>query len=173
MGPDDGSIVNIGSIVGDARRQASAYNCEQSPQGNAITVSHSQELAPRKIRVNALNPGMIETVGPCASGLREGEFREQQEKTTHLGRTPRRTTSLWPLRCWSATMPAGSPETACFSICARVPLPPMSRPWGCKTHAMVGWSGWERVTSFRPWGKKPASMDIVSSIAPPPSCSPI
>jgi hypothetical protein len=94
----------------------------------------SQELAPRKIRVNALNPGMIETVGPRASGLHEGEFRDRQEKTTHLGRTPRRTTSLWPLRCWSATMPAGSPETACFSICARVPLPPMSRPWGCKTH---------------------------------------
>jgi hypothetical protein len=57
------------------------------PQGNAITVSHSQELAPRKIRVNALNPGMIETEGLRASGLHKGEFREQQEKTTPLGRS--------------------------------------------------------------------------------------
>jgi 3-oxoacyl-[acyl-carrier protein] reductase len=86
MGPDGGSIVNIGSIVGSMPApQASAYSASKAA-ANAITISLSQELGPRKIRVNSLNPGMVETEGLRASGLHEGEFREQQEKTTPLGR---------------------------------------------------------------------------------------
>src|SRR5260370_9754743 len=53
---------------------------------DAITVSLSQELGPRKIRVNSLNPGMVETEGLRASGLHEGEFRERQDRETPLGR---------------------------------------------------------------------------------------
>ncbi len=64
---------------------AAAYSASKAAV-NAITVSLSQELGPRKIRVNSLNPGVVETEGPRASGLHEGEFREQQEKTTPLGR---------------------------------------------------------------------------------------
>jgi len=86
MGADGGAIVNIGSIVGSMPApQASAYSASKAA-ANAITVSLSQELGPRKIRVNSLNPGMVETEGLRASGLHEGEFREQQEKTTPLGR---------------------------------------------------------------------------------------
>jgi 3-oxoacyl-[acyl-carrier protein] reductase len=44
------------------------------------------ELGPRKIRVNSLNPGMVETEGLRASGLHKGEFREQQDRETPLGR---------------------------------------------------------------------------------------
>jgi 3-oxoacyl-[acyl-carrier protein] reductase len=86
MGSDGGSIVNIGSIVGSMPApQASVYSASKAAV-NAITVSLSQELGPRKIRVNSLNPGMVETEGLRSSGLHEGEFREQQEKTTPLGR---------------------------------------------------------------------------------------
>lgn len=86
MGPEGGSIINIGSIVGPMPApQASAYSASKAAV-DAITVSLSQELGPRKIRVNSLNPGMVETDGLRASGLHEGEFREQQEKTTPLGR---------------------------------------------------------------------------------------
>lgn len=86
MEPDGGSIVNIGSIVGSMPApQASVYSGSKAA-ANAITVSLSQELGGRKIRVNALNPGMVETEGLRTSGLDEGEFREQQEKTTPLGR---------------------------------------------------------------------------------------
>ena len=86
MGPEGGSIINIGSIVGPMPApQASAYSGSKAAV-DAITVSLSQELGPRKIRVNSLNPGMVETEGLRASGLHEGEFREQQEKTTPLGR---------------------------------------------------------------------------------------
>jgi 3-oxoacyl-[acyl-carrier protein] reductase len=86
MGPDGGSIVNIGSIVGSMPTpQAAAYSASKAAV-NAITVSLSQELGPRKIRVNSLNPLVVETEGLRASGLHEREFREQQEKTTPLGR---------------------------------------------------------------------------------------
>jgi 3-oxoacyl-[acyl-carrier protein] reductase len=46
----------------------------------------SQELGPRKIRVNSLNPGMVETEGLHAGGLAEGDFRKMMESQTPLGR---------------------------------------------------------------------------------------
>jgi 3-oxoacyl-[acyl-carrier protein] reductase len=86
MGPDGGSIVNIGSIVGSMPApQAAAYSASKAA-ANAITVSLSQELGPRRIRVNSLEPGMIETEGLRASGMNEGEFRDYMEKSTPLGR---------------------------------------------------------------------------------------
>ena len=86
MGPHGGSIINIGSIVGPMPApQASTYSASKAAV-DAITISLSQELGPRKIRVNSLNPGMVETDGLRASGLDEGTFRQQQEKETPLGR---------------------------------------------------------------------------------------
>lgn len=86
MGPEGGSIVNIGSIVGSMPApDASTYSASKAAV-NAITVSLSQELGPRKIRVNSINPGMVETDGLHAAGLHEGQFREYMEKTTPLGR---------------------------------------------------------------------------------------
>ena len=86
IGPDGGSIINIGSIVGPMPApQASAYSASKAAV-DAITISLSQELGPRKIRVNSLDPGMVETDGLRASGLHEGAFREKQERETPLGR---------------------------------------------------------------------------------------
>jgi len=86
MGPEGGSIVNIGSIVGSMPApQASTYSASKAA-GNAITISLSQELGPRKIRVNSIEPGMIETEGLRAAGMNKGEFRDVMEKTTPLGR---------------------------------------------------------------------------------------
>jgi 3-oxoacyl-[acyl-carrier protein] reductase len=89
MGPDGGAIVNIGSIVGPMpAAQASAYSASKAAV-DAITDSLSQELGSRKIRVNSLDPGMVETEGLRASGLHEGALREQMDKTTPLGRIGR------------------------------------------------------------------------------------
>jgi len=86
IGTEGGSIVNIGSIVGAMPApQASVYSASKAAV-DAITVSLSQELGPRKIRVNSLDPGMVETDGLRASGLHEGPFREQQERETPLRR---------------------------------------------------------------------------------------
>lgn len=89
MGSEGGSIVNIGSIVGPwPAPQASTYSASKAAV-DAITISLSQELGPRKIRVNSLDPGMVETEGLRASGLSESDFRDTIEKTTPLGRIGR------------------------------------------------------------------------------------
>jgi 3-oxoacyl-[acyl-carrier protein] reductase len=53
---------------------------------DAVTRSLAKELGPRKIRVNAINPGMVETEGFRAAGLEESDVRKQVEAQTPLGR---------------------------------------------------------------------------------------
>ena len=89
MGPEGGSIVNIGSIVGPMPAPGAAAYSASKAAVDAITISLSQELGPRKIRVNSLDPGMIETEGLRAAGMHEGQFRDYMEKTTPLGRIGR------------------------------------------------------------------------------------
>ena len=53
---------------------------------DSITVSLSKELGVRKIRVNSLNPGLVETEGTASQGVLEGAFHDDILKTTPLGR---------------------------------------------------------------------------------------
>jgi 3-oxoacyl-[acyl-carrier protein] reductase len=86
FGPDGGSIINISSIVGQMPvPQASVYSATKAAV-DAITISLSQELGPKKIRVNSLNPGMVETEGLHAVGFAESDFRKHVESITPLGR---------------------------------------------------------------------------------------
>ena len=85
MGPG-GSIINMSSIAGPMPiKQASVYSATKAAV-DAITVALSQELGPRKIRVNSLNPGMVETEGLHATGFAKGDFRSMVESNTPLGR---------------------------------------------------------------------------------------
>jgi 3-oxoacyl-[acyl-carrier protein] reductase len=56
---------------------------------DAVTRSLAKELGPRRIRVNAINPGMVETEGFRTAGLEESDFRKQVEAQTPLGRIGR------------------------------------------------------------------------------------
>ncbi len=86
IGSRGGSIINISSIVGQMPfKQASVYSASKAAV-DAITISLSQELGPKKIRVNSLNPGMVETEGLEASGIKESDFRKMTESQTPLGR---------------------------------------------------------------------------------------
>jgi 3-oxoacyl-[acyl-carrier protein] reductase len=86
MGAGGGSIVNVSSIVGPMPvPTASVYSASKAAV-DAITVSLAGELGPRKIRVNSINPGMVETDGLHAAGFAEGDFRKHIEATTPLGR---------------------------------------------------------------------------------------
>jgi 3-oxoacyl-[acyl-carrier protein] reductase len=49
-------------------------------------VALSKELGPRKIRVNSINPGLIETEGVHAAGFMGGDLQKQIEMETPLGR---------------------------------------------------------------------------------------
>jgi 3-oxoacyl-[acyl-carrier protein] reductase len=88
FGPEGGSIVNISSIVSTyGVPSASVYSATKAAV-DALTRSLAKELGPRKIRVNSINPGMIETEGTTSSGIvaDESEFRKQTVAQTPLGR---------------------------------------------------------------------------------------
>ena len=86
FGPAGGSIVNISSVAAaTAPPTASVYSATKAAV-NAITKSLAQELGPRKIRVNAVNPGMVETEGLHTSGIKASDFRKMTEAQTPLGR---------------------------------------------------------------------------------------
>lgn len=81
-----GSIVNISSIASTLTPPNSAvYNATKAAV-DAITRSLAKELGSRNIRVNAINPGMVETEGVHAAGFAESDLRKQIEAQTPLGR---------------------------------------------------------------------------------------
>jgi 3-oxoacyl-[acyl-carrier protein] reductase len=53
---------------------------------DSVTLALSKELGPRKIRVNSLNPGMIETEGAHAAGIMGSDFEKKAAADTPLGR---------------------------------------------------------------------------------------
>jgi 3-oxoacyl-[acyl-carrier protein] reductase len=86
FGPTGGSVINISSVVATAAPpQTSVYSATKAAV-DAITRSLAQELGPRKIRVNAINPGMIETEGFHAAGISGSDFQKDVESRTPLGR---------------------------------------------------------------------------------------
>ncbi|HXJ75850.1 MAG TPA: glucose 1-dehydrogenase [Candidatus Dormibacteraeota bacterium] len=86
FGASGGSIINISSVVSKMGfPNASVYSATKGAV-DAITRSLAKELGPRKIRVNAINPGMVETEGVHAAGIAESDMRKQVEAQTPLGR---------------------------------------------------------------------------------------
>jgi 3-oxoacyl-[acyl-carrier protein] reductase len=86
IGDKGGSILNISSIVGQMPVQTASVYSATKAAVDAITVALSKELGPKKIRVNSLNPGMVETEGFRAAGFAESDFRKMVESQTPLGR---------------------------------------------------------------------------------------
>lgn len=84
--PNGGSIVNISSIVSTLGVPGAAVYSGTKGAVDAVTRSLAKELGPRGIRVNAINPGMVETEGIHAAGIAESEMRKQVEAQTPLGR---------------------------------------------------------------------------------------
>jgi 3-oxoacyl-[acyl-carrier protein] reductase len=86
FGTGGGSIINISSVVAtSAPPNASVYSATKAAV-DAVTRSLAKELGPRHIRVNAINPGLVETEGAQAGGFSSGDFRKQIEAQTPLGR---------------------------------------------------------------------------------------
>ena len=86
FGAAGGNIINISSVVAtSAPPTASVYSATKAAV-DAVTRSLAKELGPRNIRVNSINPGMVDTEGVRAGGFDEGDFRRQIERQTPLGR---------------------------------------------------------------------------------------
>jgi 3-oxoacyl-[acyl-carrier protein] reductase len=81
-----GSIINIGSVIGEmAPSQASIYAGTKGAL-TSITRVFAKELAPWKIRVNAVNPGAVQTEGFLAAGFKDSPFKAYMVQNTPLGR---------------------------------------------------------------------------------------
>jgi 3-oxoacyl-[acyl-carrier protein] reductase len=80
------SIINIGSVVTRITPPGSAVYTGTKGAVDAITGVLSRELGSRKIRVNALNPGMIETEGTHTAGFIGSDFEAGAIAQTPLGR---------------------------------------------------------------------------------------
>lgn len=84
---EGGSIINISSVVTSLAPPASSVYTGTKGAVDAITAVHANELGPRKIRVNAILPGIIETEGTHAAGFVGSEFEQGIVAQTPLGRT--------------------------------------------------------------------------------------
>jgi 3-oxoacyl-[acyl-carrier protein] reductase len=86
FGPEGGSVINISSGVTTVAPPNSSVYTATKFAVDGVTRVLAKELGARKIRVNAINPGMIETEGVHSGGFAEGDFRKFIESVTPLGR---------------------------------------------------------------------------------------
>ena len=86
FGAEGGSIINIGSTTSATAYPALSIYVASKSAVDGLTRVLSKEFGPRKIRVNALNPGGTETEGTHAAGVMGTEFKKQIIASTSLGR---------------------------------------------------------------------------------------
>jgi 3-oxoacyl-[acyl-carrier protein] reductase len=85
LGPG-GSIINIGSAVTKLLPPNSAVYTATKGAVDAITGVFAKEFGARQVRVNAINPGMVETEGVHAAGFIGSDFQKGLVAQTPLGR---------------------------------------------------------------------------------------
>lgn len=84
--PEGGSIINVGSVVSRITPPGSAVYSGTKGAVDAITGVLARELGAKKIRVNTINPGMIETEGARSAGFIGSDFEKNIVSQTPLGR---------------------------------------------------------------------------------------
>jgi 3-oxoacyl-[acyl-carrier protein] reductase len=86
FGAEGGSVINISSVAATSAPPSTSVYSGTKGAVNTITRSLAQELGPRKIRVNAINPGMVETEGVHSAGFMGSDFQKEIIAQTPLGR---------------------------------------------------------------------------------------
>jgi len=86
FGPDGGSVINISSIVSENPVPNSLVYSATKSAVDSITRVLSKELGARKIRVNTIAPGGVETEGTHRIGVIGSDFQKQMVAATPLGR---------------------------------------------------------------------------------------
>ena len=86
FGPEGGSVINIGSTASQLNPPTTAVYTATKGAVDAITHVLAKELGPQKIRVNSINPGMVETEGTHTAGVIGSDFQKHFESQTPLGR---------------------------------------------------------------------------------------
>jgi 3-oxoacyl-[acyl-carrier protein] reductase len=83
------SIINISSVVSRVTPPGSSVYSGSKGAVDAITGALAKELGPKKIRVNSINPGMVETEGTVSAGFIGSDFEKNLVAQTPLGRVGR------------------------------------------------------------------------------------
>jgi 3-oxoacyl-[acyl-carrier protein] reductase len=86
FGAEGGSVINIGSTVSVLHPPTAVIYTATKSAVDAITRVLAKELAPKKVRVNSINPGGVETEGSRALGFTGSDFEKQLIAQTPLGR---------------------------------------------------------------------------------------
>ena len=86
FGPAGGSVINLSSVAGVKAIPNSVVYSATKGAVNAITRVLANELGGRKIRVNAIAPGPVETEGVHELGILGSDFEKQMVAETPLGR---------------------------------------------------------------------------------------
>ena len=86
FGAEGGSVINIGSSAAQLTPPATTVYSATKGAVDAVTHVLAKELGPKKIRVNSINPGIVETEGVHASGIIGSDFQKTFEAQTPLGR---------------------------------------------------------------------------------------
>jgi 3-oxoacyl-[acyl-carrier protein] reductase len=86
FGPEGGSVINISSIASRLTQPGTAIYAATKASVDVITRVLAKELGPRRIRVNAISPGVVETEGARAANIMGSDFEAQMARQTPLGR---------------------------------------------------------------------------------------
>jgi len=86
FGAEGGSIINIGSGASTLTPPTTVAYSATKGAVDVVTRTLAKELGPKKIRVNSINPGMVETEGTHTFGIIGSDFQKGFETQTPLGR---------------------------------------------------------------------------------------
>jgi 3-oxoacyl-[acyl-carrier protein] reductase len=106
FGADGGAIINIGSVVSRLTPPTSTVYSASKSAVDAVTRVLAKELGPKKIRVNSINPGVVETEGTHTAGVIGSGFQSQAESQTPLGRIAQ-TADITPIAVFLASQDSG------------------------------------------------------------------
>ena len=87
FGPEGGSMINIGSVGSRLAPPGASIYAATKGAVDVITRVLAKELGPRRIRVNSVNPGVVDTEGNRATGIIGGDFEKHAAQQAPLGRT--------------------------------------------------------------------------------------
>jgi 3-oxoacyl-[acyl-carrier protein] reductase len=106
FGADGGSIINIGSLVSQITPPDTVVYTATKGAVDAVTHVLAKELGPKKVRVNSINPGVVETEGTHAAGVIGGEMQKWAEGQTPLGRIAK-PSDIAPIAVFLASQDSG------------------------------------------------------------------
>jgi 3-oxoacyl-[acyl-carrier protein] reductase len=106
FGAEGGSVINIGSAASTLTPPTTVVYTATKGAVDTVTRVLAKELGPKKIRVNSINPGMVETEGAHAIGVIGSDFQKNFEAQTPLGRIAQ-TTDIAPIAVFLASADSG------------------------------------------------------------------